>query len=126
MIFNPHHCFPGEQNPPAPDYSANGGWAALPGADETAANAPQSTNVFFVHPTTYLSAESWNAAFDNPGRGVGGAGVDATLRNQASAFAKCCKIFAPRYRQATVVSFVDTAGDRVHAIQISYRDVGHA
>ena len=125
MMFKPHHSFAEEQHAPAPDYASNAAWAALPGADENA-NGSQSANVFFLHPTTYLSPESWNAPFDNPGRGVGGGGVDTTLRNQASAFAKCCRIFAPRYRQATLFAFLDTEGDGVKAIDLAYRDIDRA
>jgi len=125
MMLKPHHSFAEEQHAPAPDYTSNAAWAALPGADENG-NALQSANVFFMHPTTYLSPESWNAPFDNPGRGVGGGGVDTTLRYQASAFAKCCRIFAPRYRQATVFAFLDTEGDGVKAIDLAYQDVERA
>jgi DUF3089 family protein len=126
MMFKPHHGFAEEQHAPAPDYASAAAWAAQPGAEETGANAAQSTNVFFLHPTTYLSPESWNATFDAPARGVGGGGVDATLRNQASAFEKCCKIFAPRYRQATLFAFLDTGGDGVKAIDLAYQDVDRA
>jgi hypothetical protein len=125
MMFKPHHGFADEQHAPAPDYAVNAAWAALPGADENA-NATQSTNVFFLHPTTYLSPERWNAPFDNPGRGIGGGGVDTTLRYQASAFAKCCRIFAPRYRQATLFAFLDSAGDGVKAIDLAYQDIDRA
>jgi hypothetical protein len=125
MMFKPHHSFADEQHAPAPDYASNAAWAAPPGTDENA-NASQSANVFFIHPTTYLSPDSWNAPFDNPGRGVGGGGVDITLRYQASVFAKCCRIFAPRYRQATVFAFLDTAGDGVKAIDLAYQDVERA
>jgi len=126
MMFKPHHSFADEKHAAAPDYASDSAWAALPGADENGANAAQPANVFFMHPTTYLSPESWNAAFDNPGRGVGGGGVDTTLRNQASAFAKCCKIFAPRYRQATLFAFLDTEGDGVKAIDLAYQDIDRA
>src|SRR5204862_7705510 len=85
-----------------------------------------ATNVFFLHPTTYLNPARWNAAFDDPGKGVGGGGVETTLRAQASAFAKCCRIFAPRYRQATLYAFLDTEGEGVKAIDLAYQDVRRA
>src|SRR5947209_12455431 len=74
MMFKPGHSFAAEQTAPAPDYTTNAAWAALPGADEAGANTTPATatNAFFVHPTTYLDPASWNAAFDNPGKGVGG------------------------------------------------------
>ena len=126
MMFKPHHGFAEEQHAPPPDYASVAAWAAQPAAEEVGGNATQSTNVFFLHPTTYLSPESWNAAYDAAARGVGGGGVEATLRNQASTFAKCCKIFAPRYRQATLFAFLDTGGDGVKAIDFAYQDVDRA
>ena len=130
LMFKPGHSFAEEKPAPAPDYTSDAAWAALPGTENPAGGAEAAgVNVFFLYPTTYLSKESWNAPFDNPGRGVGGGGgggVDATLRNQASAFAKCCRIFAPRYRQATLYAFLDTEGDGVKAIDLAYQDVERA
>jgi hypothetical protein len=128
LIFKPHHSFADEKTAPAPDYALDASWAALPHDDNGGAGGatPPQTDVFFVYPTTFLSPESWNAAFDNPGRGVGGSGVDATLRNQASAFAKCCRIFAPRYRQATFFAFFDRDGDGIKAVDLAYQDVRRA
>jgi hypothetical protein len=128
LMFKPHHSFAEEKTAAAADYTSDAAWAALPNAGEGGASStpPAQTNVFFVYPTTYFSPQSWNAAFDNPGKGVGGAGVDSTLRNQASAFDKCCRIFAPRYRQATLFAFLDTTGDGIKAIDLAYQDVQRA
>jgi len=126
MMFKPHHSFADEKPAPAPDYASDAAWAMLPGTEESGTNAQTSTSVFFLHPTTYLSPESWNAAFDNPGKGVGGGGVETTMRNQASAFAQCCRVFAPRYRQATLFAFLDSGGDGVKAIDLAYQDIDRA
>jgi hypothetical protein len=80
-------------------------------------------DVFFVHPTTFLSRAGWNAAFDDPGNGAAGFGVEGTMRAQASVFSSCCRIFAPHYRQATLWSFLDSGADGMQAIDLAYQDV---
>ena len=82
--------------------------------------------MFFLHPTTFLNKAGWNAAFDDPGNGAGGFGVDGTLRAQASVFALCCRIFAPRYRQATLYAFLDSGTDGMKSIDLAYQDVQRA
>jgi hypothetical protein len=81
-------------------------------------------DVFFVHPTTFLSAANWNQALD-----------DATtnkltdmfvMRGQAAVFNSCCKVYAPRYRQATIYSFLDSSGDGKSALSVAYEDVERA
>jgi hypothetical protein len=113
------------QTPPAPDYSSTASWAALPTMQDAADVTPpgytdqQATagvDVFYIHPTTYF-ALSGNAAFDEGGITL--LGVNAALTNQASVFNGCCKIYAPRYRQAS-------AGDITSATPASYAVVGLA
>jgi hypothetical protein len=89
--------------------------------------AERSADVFFVHPTTYLTTGVANARYDEPGgpqtrleRGV--------LRFQASAFNGCCRIYAPRYRQASLGAFLH-AGDAARvtaAYELAYGDVRRA
>jgi len=130
MMFKPGHAFSKERAPPAPDYVTDQAWAALPGAEESPASPPERlVDVFFLHPTTFLSPAGWNAAFDDPGRSaVAGIGADVgmTLRGQASAFAGCCRIFAPHYRQATLYAFLDSGDDGLKAIDLAYQDVSRA
>ena len=120
--------------PPAPDYARAESWAAWPGRPSGADTVPpglaaaplleaQKADVFFVHPTTYLSNASPNARYDEPGatstqidRGV--------LRFQASVFNACCRIYAPHYRQAAIGAFMrkDAAGATA-AFELAYGDV---
>src|SRR5215475_12521071 len=64
--------------PPAPDYARPEAWAAWPGrassADTVVPGLPGDTlpdsakaDVFFIHPTTYLSGDAPNARYDEPG-----------------------------------------------------------
>jgi hypothetical protein len=119
----------------APDYRKANAWLARPDmknspADWTpkgfaaAANPPVA--VFYVPPTTYLGRDRWNAPFDDP---------DANelqllfTTRQASAFNTIGAIWAPRYRQAVLGSFLPSSGhndDAEKAIAFAYTDVERA
>jgi len=135
-LLRPRHAITEEKPPEAPDYRDTRAWLALPErADEadvvppdTAAVDRQSTadaDVFFIHPTTWLTSQAWNARFDEPGetakrltRGV--------LRFQASVFNECCRVFAPRYRQATLAAFLEHSPDAYGALEMAFSDVQRA
>ena len=122
-----------EAPPPqsGPDYALASSWLARPGNGDspaawvptgvvtTAAENPAAT--FFVHPTTYLERDRWNAALD-PG---GDAGFRARLfvQSQASAFNSASEIWAPRYRQAAFGAFLLKSEDATKALDLAYRDV---
>jgi hypothetical protein len=121
------------QTPPAPDYGRAEAWAALPGqasnAEETPAGIPPGepgerdrADVFFIHPTTYLARAVGNARFDEPGepRARLEKGV---LRFQASAFNLCCRIFVPRYRQASLAAVTSIEPAGLAATELAYGDV---
>ncbi|MBI1262536.1 MAG: DUF3089 domain-containing protein [Rhizobiales bacterium] len=121
---------------PAPDYTKEEAWAALPQTKDLADVTPADSDVrdgqaealvdvFFIHPTTYYSKDGWNAHFDEGGttKELLESGV---LRYQASAYNGCCRIFAPRYRQATLYSFMDKSGDGDKALDLAYQDVSAA
>ena len=129
----PKQDFASYAPPPAPDYSTDSGWAALPqtqdGADIThpGLTAPSGTTdvaVFFVHPTTYLSKEGWNSPIDDA---KSRARIDdLVMPAQASAFNLCCDIYAPRYRQATLWSYWVLEGSGQKALDFAYADVERA
>jgi hypothetical protein len=50
------------------------------------------------------------------------------MRNQASVFNGCCDVYAPRYRQATIFSFMDDSGAKngEQALALAYDDVAAA
>ncbi|KQN26974.1 hypothetical protein ASE86_10530 [Sphingomonas sp. Leaf33] len=79
--------------------------------------------VFFIHPTSYLATDHWNAPLDN---------VEANdraglfLRGQASAFNAAGQVWAPRYRQAAFGAFLTTRVDAERALDLAYRDVRQA
>lgn len=153
IAFVPSIKFAEDKAPPGPDYRDPGMWIARPDAPNNpaiwtptvaeaanepaaptnasttteqddpaeAASMPKATAaVFFVHPTTYLEKSHWNAPLD-----------DAESRNravlfvetQASAFNAIGKVWAPRYRQATVGTFLTGRGDADSALALAYGDV---
>ena len=89
-------------------------------------------DVFFIHPTTYTDKKmdmGWNADIDNPE--LNRKTDRSTILYQASVFNKCCRVFAPRYRQANLQAFytqnkvkgeaaLDTAYEDVKAAFIYY------
>ncbi len=99
--------------PPAPDYRSDGAWLALP-HDRA---GQKEADTFYVHPTTTLSLSTGNA----PAR-VHALLDQFALANQASVFDECCRVFAPRYRQARLRA----GGSGSAALDLAYADVDAA
>ncbi|MDY6948465.1 MAG: DUF3089 domain-containing protein [Pseudomonadota bacterium] len=137
LAFNklkPAAPFSNASTPASPDYSLSANWAALPDRADLADAQPgpvfvdqqaeAAVDVFFIHPTTFFGTTRWNQSLDD-------AGVNQltdlfVMRGQAAAFNGCCRIYAPRYRQATIYSFVDRSGSGTSALQLAYHDVERA
>ncbi|SNS79158.1 MULTISPECIES: DUF3089 domain-containing protein [unclassified Azospirillum] len=112
--------------PAAPDYSAREAWLAfpwrnglersVPAGDEAVDEATAPADVFFIHPTTYTSNDRWNVPIDMP------AALSApVLLNQASVFNGCCRIYAPRYRQSSLVGLAHDG-----PLTVAYNDLRRA
>lgn len=140
FYLNPGEPFEAYTPPPAPDYDTAEAWAALPGRADTADLSPVGmapavsddaarVDVFFIHPTTYLSSDGWNAPLDDEtSRRVLDVGV---MGHQASAFNLAGRIYAPRYRQATLYAFMEpwdelSDPDGPKALDLAYGDVARA
>lgn len=119
--------------PVPPDYSTIQAWAAYPGQSSHANDTPAGVEraatptvaVFFIHPTTYLAPVFGNAAYDARGE-VGERVDDAVLRFQASVFNGCCRIYAPRYRQASLKAITSNSPQGYAAAELAYADVRRA
>jgi len=117
----------------SPDYAEAANWAALPGRRDSADAVPYGSglrdeqpiaaaDVFFVHPTTYYSRGGWNASLHD--RKVNTFTDRSVMRKQASVFNAAARIYAPRYRQATLFSFFDEQSDNgKQALTLAYGDV---
>jgi len=137
LAFNelkPAQPFSSARTPVSPDYSQPESWAALPDREDSAdvlpaagvsdQQASAAVDVFFVHPTTYFGTDNWNQPLDS--EGVNQLTDLFVMRGQAAAFNSCCRIYAPRYRQATIYSFLDQSGSGTAALQVAYGDVERA
>ncbi len=85
--------------------------------------AGKGAAIFFIHPTSYVSRDHWNAPINDPETNER---AELFLRGQASAFNEVGEVWAPRYRQATFGAFLTSAQDAEQALQAAYRDVDAA
>lgn len=76
--------------------------------------------VFFIHPTTFLKKDQWNAPLDDK---ESQARARIFLRGQASAFNAIGDVWAPRYRQATLGAFLTEKPEGQQALDAAYQDV---
>ncbi len=132
--LKPELAFAQAVPPVAPDYAEPQSWAALPdrqddadvlpGDDVQDRQATAEVDVFFVHPTTFFGTAAWNQPLDDSSTNQL---TDMfVLRGQASVFNSCCKIYAPRYRQATIYSFMDKSGSGASALATRIRATSSA
>ena len=116
-------------NPDGADYAQANMWIARP---DIAGNpslwtpegfrpaATPRASVFFVHPTSFLETDAWNAPItheDSQNRAA------LFVRSQASAFNSIGAVWAPKYRQATFGAFLTTEDNARRALDFAYRDV---
>jgi hypothetical protein len=122
------------QEPPkagGPDYSRDASWLAKPGLGGDPSGwvpegvvdtkSPEPAATFYIHPTTYLLRDRWNAPLD-PG-GDPAARAHLFVQSQASAFNSVSDIWAPKYRQAAYGAFLLKSQDAAKALDLAYRDV---
>ena len=103
-----------------PAYAADRGLLPSP------AEPKQRFAVFFVHPTSYLNRNSWNAPLANGGDPEAERVARIFLRGMASPFNAADEIWAPRYRQATFGAFLTDQPEGQQAIDAAYADVREA
>jgi hypothetical protein len=118
-----------------PDYSVISNWLDRPELPNSPSRwrptndaAPvmpgERAAIFYVHPTTYLEKDRWNAPICE-GEECGEAGKRAALfvQSQASAFNRVGTVWAPRYRQAAFGAFLLRTEDAERALNLAYGDV---
>jgi hypothetical protein len=116
-----------------PDYTVASSWLARPGeTDDPTAWLPDGVSpetqgkaaVFYIHPTTYLERDRWNAPLED----VGDTAFRTTLflQSQASTFNGVGQIWAPKYRQAAFGAFLLRSDDAQKALDLGYQDVAAA
>ena len=129
----PRGHFAAAQAGGAPDYSTPANWLARPDLPNDPAqwlpDGVQSATtgkaaIFYIHPTTYLVTDRWNAPLR----------PDATsefrtrlfVQSQASTLNSVGQIWAPRYRQAAYGAFLLKSADAHQALDFAYGDVSAA
>jgi len=135
LSFTPSKAFEAQPKLAANAYADPAMWIARPGM--TGANpaqwhpeglnepdaAPLKVAVFFVHPTSYMKKDHWNAPLDDPdARRI----ADTMTQAGASVFNRSPDIWVPRYRQATFGAFVTDQPEAKQALDLAYRDVAEA
>ena len=119
--LDPKEPFQTYDPPPAPDYAAKTAWALLPANPGAPSPTDPVADVFFVGPTTFDGGRHWNAPIDD-------AKADRLFRqvmapNYAGPFVRVGRIFAPRYRQASLYTFMTLREDAKEARRFAYSDV---
>lgn len=107
--------------PPAPDYGQRDDWALLPARADTPSAADPPIDVFFVHPTTFDGGRDWNGGIDQPKAQRFLSRV--VLPNYAGPFERVGRLFAPRYRQASLYTYLTLRDDARDARRFAYGDV---
>ena len=82
--------------------------------------------VFFIHPTSYLSRDNWNAPIGEESDAEADRIARIYVRGMASPFNAAREIWAPRYRQATMGAFLTDKPEGQEAIDAAYADVREA
>lgn len=110
--------------PPPPHYAQASSWALRPKDPASPLAGDLPADVFFVHPTTFDGGQDWNGAIDQPkaqrflNRVV--------LPNYAGPFYRVGRVFAPRYRQASLYTYLTLRDDAREARRFAYGDVREA
>ena len=82
--------------------------------------------VFFIHPTSYLSRDNWNAPIGETTDPEADRIARIYVRGMARPFNAASEIWAPRYRQATMGAFLTDKPEAQEAIEAAYADVREA
>lgn len=107
--------------PPAPDYGKRASWALLPRNPDSIPPVDQPVDIFFVHPTTFDGGRDWNGGIDQPKAMRFLSRV--VLPNYAGPFDRVGRLFAPRYRQASLYTYLTLRDDAREARRFAYGDV---
>ena len=127
----PGHGFERQAPLPGNAYADSKLWLSRPGmgaADPArfrpdgmaASEPPLSAAVFFIHPTSYFDRAHWNAPIADV---QSDKFATLMIRGMASAFNASPAIWAPRYRQATMGTFLTDGPARIAALDLAYGDI---
>ena len=93
------------------------------GWTDPASDRPADAAVFFVHPTSYLAKDHWNAPLDDE---ASQARARLFVRGMASPFNRAGEVWIPRYRQAAFGAFLSDGPEAKAALEAAYADVAQS
>jgi hypothetical protein len=122
--LDPRTPFQVVDGPPIPDYSLASSWALNPvGQPQRQTTGP--VDVFFIHPTTFNGGRDWNGPITD--KGAARELDRVMLPNYAGPFGRVGRVFAPRYRQASLYAYkIALREDARDARVFAYDDVQNA
>ncbi len=123
-FMDPGEPFQTYKPPAAPNYDSVGAWISLPGDETRPSQDRGDADIFVVTPTTYWGGSDWVAPQDN-------AAVKARTEriiapNYVSPYKLGGRVFAPKYRHASLYSFMTNRDDAREAQDFAYSDVARA
>jgi hypothetical protein len=122
--LDPKEPFQTYAKPPEPDYARATAWALLPAAPDRPLSSDPPADIFFIHPTTFDGGHDWNGPIDD--RPAQRLLERVMLPNYAGPFARVGRVFAPRYRQASLYAHMTLREDARAARAFAYGDVLNA
>ena len=122
--LDPRQPYQTYRPPAAPDYARASAWALLPRDPLLASARDGPADVFFIHPTTYDGGQHWNGPIDH--RRSSRQLEQVMLPNYAGPFLRSGRLFAPRYRQASLYAMLALREDARAARAFAYSDVRRA
>lgn len=107
-----------------PDYRTKDAWALLPDSPDRISSGTGPADVFFLYPTVYDGGKRWNDVITN--RKSRALLDDVYLPNYAGVYQRIGRVFAPRYRQASLFSHLTNREDARLARAMPMKDVSAA
>jgi hypothetical protein len=132
MAFVPSAKFTQQPRLAQNSYDDDAMWLARPGRAKSVAywrppgftdDAKVDAAVFFVHPTSLITRDAWNAALDDE---ASNERARLFVQGMASPFNASTALWVPRYRQAAVGAFLTEAPEATQALDLAYKDIEQA
>ncbi len=119
--LDPKQPYPTYRPPAGPNYATPSAWLLRPTDPAHAAADDPAADVFFVHPTAYAGGREWNAPIHDAKSEV--LLQQVVLPNYAGPFQRVGRVFAPRYRAASLFAYLTLRDDARDARRFAYGDV---
>ena len=123
-VMDPGEPFQTYVPPAPPNYDSADAWISLPDIGASSAKERGDADIFVVTPTAYWGGSDWVAPQNN-------AAVEQRLSrviapNYVTPYRLGGRVFAPKYRQASLYSFMTNRDDAREAQNFAYSDVARA